>query len=65
MGGTFSKTVDIIESQFGTNHIGPFLFTSLILGKILAAGEGARNVNLSSSAHRISDVRLDDWNFEA
>lgn len=60
----FSKTVDGIESQFGTNHIGHFLLTNLILGKILAAGEGARIVNLSSSAHQVSDVRLDDWNFE-
>lgn len=60
----FSKTVDGIESQFGTNHIGHFLLTNLILGKILAAGEGARIVNVSSSAHNQSDVRFDDWNFE-
>lgn len=60
----FSKTVDGIESQFGTNHIGHFLLTNLILCKILAAGEGARIINVSSSAHNQSDVRFDDWNFE-
>ena len=60
----FSKTLDGIESQFGTNHIGHFLLTNLILDKILAAGEGARIVNVSSSAHEMSDVRFDDWNFE-
>ena len=60
----FSKTVDGIECQFGTNHIGHFLLTNLIMPKILAAGPGARIVNLSSSAHRMADVNLDDYNFE-
>ena len=60
----FAKTVDGIESQFGTNYIGHFLLTNLILPKILAAGPGSRIVNVSSSAHRMSDIRLKDWNFE-
>ena len=60
----FSKTVDGIECQFGTNHMGHFLLTNLIMPKILAAGPGARIVNLSSSAHRMADVNLDDYNFE-
>lgn len=64
MHGPFSKTVDGIESQFGTNYIGHFLLTNLIMSKILAAGEGARIVNVSSLAHQMADVRFDDWNFE-
>ena len=59
----FAKTVDGIESQFGTNHIGHFLLTNLIM-KPLIAGQGARIVNVSSSGHRMSDVQLDDCNFE-
>ena len=30
----------------------------------LIAGQGARTVNVSSSAHQMADVQLDDWNFE-
>jgi NAD(P)-dependent dehydrogenase (short-subunit alcohol dehydrogenase family) len=60
----FSKTEDGIESQFGTNYIGHFLLTNLLMEKILAAGHGSRIVNVSSSAHRMADVRIDDWNFE-
>ena len=59
----FAKTADGIESQFGTNYIGHFLLTSLIMEKLIA-GESARIVNVSSSAHRMADVQLDDWNFE-
>ena len=44
----FAKTVDGIESQFGTNYIGHFLLTNLIMPKILAAGPGSRIVNVSS-----------------
>ena len=60
----FSKTMDGIESQFGTNHVGHFLLTNLIMPKILAAGPGARIVNLSSVSHSMADVNLDDYNFE-
>ena len=59
----FAKTVDGIESQFGTNHIGHFLLTNLIMERLIA-GQGARIVNVSSSGHRMSDVKLDDWNFD-
>lgn len=58
----FATTVDGIESQFGTNYIGHFLLTNLIMFRLIA-GQGARIVNVSSSAHRMSDVELDDWNF--
>ena len=45
----YGKTTDGIETQFGTNHIGHFLFTNLLLQAGLVA-KGARIVNVSSSA---------------
>ena len=51
------------ESQFATNHLGHFaLFAHL--KPCLLKRPGARVVALSSLAHRISDIELDDWNFE-
>lgn len=55
----FAKTADGIESQFGTNYMGHFLLTNLIMERLIA-GQGARIVNVSSSGHRMSDVQLDD-----
>ena len=60
----YSKTEDGIESQFGTNHIGHFLLTNLLIPKILAAKPGARIVNVSSSAYRhAARPAGDDYNF--
>ena len=59
----YTKTVDGFESQFATNHLGHFLLTNLLMGKILVAGGGARIVNLSSMAYEISEFRFEDWNF--
>ncbi|CAG8922800.1 unnamed protein product [Penicillium salamii] len=59
----FSQTEDNLEIQFGTNFIGPFLFTGLLLPKIRAAGPGARIVNVSSSAHRFEGIRFEDLDF--
>jgi NAD(P)-dependent dehydrogenase (short-subunit alcohol dehydrogenase family) len=59
----FDHTTDGFELQFGTNHIGHFLLTNLLVPAVLAAAP-ARIVNLSSAAHQSSDVDLDDPNFE-
>jgi NAD(P)-dependent dehydrogenase (short-subunit alcohol dehydrogenase family) len=50
---------DGFEMQLATNHLGHFALTGLLLGPLLAA-PAARIVNVSSSAHRIGMVRLDD-----
>ncbi|MGE0044171.1 MAG: SDR family NAD(P)-dependent oxidoreductase [Hyphomonadaceae bacterium] len=55
------KTADGFETQFGTNHLGHFVFVNHAAP---ALAPGARIVSLSSAGHRFSDVDLDDPNFE-
>jgi NAD(P)-dependent dehydrogenase (short-subunit alcohol dehydrogenase family) len=55
------KTADGFETQFGINHLGHFALVNRI--EPLLADNG-RLVVLSSQAHRVSDVDLDDPNFE-
>jgi len=57
------RTADGFETQFGTNHLGHFELTRLLVPQLIAA-EGARVVNLSSQAHWLADVDLDDPNWE-
>jgi NAD(P)-dependent dehydrogenase (short-subunit alcohol dehydrogenase family) len=63
MASPLTRTEDGFELQFGTNHLGHFLLTALLLPALLA-GDRPRVVNLTSAGHAISDVDLDDWNFE-
>lgn len=62
MATNYRTTVDGIESQMATNHYGPFLFTNLIMKKLLASG-APRLVNVSSDGHRLSPIRWADPNF--
>lgn len=64
MGVPYSKSVDGLESQFATNHVGHFLFTNLIMPKLLAAEKGARIINVSSSGHKVEQVRFEDYGFQ-
>ena len=57
----FGLTVDGFETQFGTNHLGHFVLVNRLVPLIAAGG---RVVILSSSAHSVSDVDLDDVNFD-
>jgi len=59
----FGRTADGFEMQFGTNHLGHFELTRRLMPLVLA-GTAPRIVCLTSSAHDISDVDLDDPNFE-
>lgn len=58
-----SRTADGFEMQFGTNHVGHFLLTNLLLPAILR-GNAPRIVNLSSGGHGICDTDLEDPNYE-
>ena len=64
MGVPYSKSVDGLESQFATNHVGHFLFTNLIIPKLLAADEGARIINVSSNGHKVEQMRFEDLGFQ-
>jgi NAD(P)-dependent dehydrogenase (short-subunit alcohol dehydrogenase family) len=57
----FGHTTDGFETQFGTNHLGHFVFVNRIASLI---APGGRLVNVASSGHRYADVDLDDPNFE-
>ncbi|MGA9860364.1 MAG: oxidoreductase, partial [Solirubrobacteraceae bacterium] len=52
-------TADGFESQIGTNHLGHFALTGLLLGT-LSAGPDPRVVTVSSAAHRIGTIKFDD-----
>ena len=53
------RTKDGFELQIGTNHLGHFALTNLLLTQITG-----RVVTVSSFAHKIGRIRLDDLNFE-
>jgi NAD(P)-dependent dehydrogenase (short-subunit alcohol dehydrogenase family) len=61
MATPFGHTVDGFETQFGTNHLGHFVLINRIASLIRTGG---RLVNVSSAGHRISNVDLEDPNFE-
>jgi NAD(P)-dependent dehydrogenase (short-subunit alcohol dehydrogenase family) len=61
MATPFSYTVDHFERQFGTNHLGHFVLVNRIAPLLR---KGGRLINLSSAGHRMSNVNLDDPNFE-
>lgn len=61
MATPFGRTVDGFEVQFQTNYLGHFALLNRI--EPLLADKG-RLIVLSSQAHRVADVDLDDPNFE-
>jgi NAD(P)-dependent dehydrogenase (short-subunit alcohol dehydrogenase family) len=61
MATPFGHTADGFETQFGTNHLGHFVFVNRIASLIRSGG---RLINLSSAGHRFSNVDLGDPNFE-
>lgn len=58
------RTVDGFETQFGTNHLGHFVFTNRLMPALLA-GAPSRVVNLSSAGHGFSDIHWDDPDYRA
>jgi NAD(P)-dependent dehydrogenase (short-subunit alcohol dehydrogenase family) len=53
------ETVDGFEMQIGTNHLGHFALTGLLLPLLLRT-QGSRVVTQSSNMHRIGRIRFDD-----
>jgi NAD(P)-dependent dehydrogenase (short-subunit alcohol dehydrogenase family) len=52
-------TAEGFESQFGTNHLGHFALTGLLLGRLLSA-PAPRVVTVSSALHRRGTMSFDD-----
>jgi NAD(P)-dependent dehydrogenase (short-subunit alcohol dehydrogenase family) len=61
MATPFGHTADGFETQFGTNHLGHFVFINRIAPLMRS---GSRLINLASSGHRFANVDLEDPNFE-
>jgi NAD(P)-dependent dehydrogenase (short-subunit alcohol dehydrogenase family) len=57
------QTADGFELQFGTNHLGHFALTGLLLDA-LSAGEASRVVTVSSLEHRPGKFDFDDLDWE-
>ncbi len=57
-----SRTTDGFELQFGTNHVGHFLFTNRV-APVLIKTAAARVVNLSSEGHKFGQPILNDLNY--
>lgn len=56
---TLQRTKDGFELQFGTNHLGPFALTGLLLPHVTG-----RVVSLSSQAERAGRLNFEDLNWE-
>jgi NAD(P)-dependent dehydrogenase (short-subunit alcohol dehydrogenase family) len=57
------ETSDGFEMQLGTNHLGHFALTGLLMPRLLAAG-APRVVTVSSSAHGMGRIDFDDLQSE-
>ena len=57
------KTADGFEMQLGTNHLGHFALTGLLLERLLAM-PSARIVTVSSTMHKIGKIHFDDLQWE-
>jgi NAD(P)-dependent dehydrogenase (short-subunit alcohol dehydrogenase family) len=59
MAPPLTRTADGFELQFGTNHLGHFALTNVLLGEVTG-----RVVTVSSTGHRMGEIDFDDLNWE-
>jgi NAD(P)-dependent dehydrogenase (short-subunit alcohol dehydrogenase family) len=59
MAPPLSRTAEGFELQFGTNHLGHFALTNLLLDHV-----AGRVVTVSSGAHRMGGIDFEDLNWE-
>lgn len=59
----YGKTEDGFERQFGTNHLGHFALTGLLIN-LLINTPGSRVVNISSNAHKSGNMDFDNLQFD-
>ena len=59
----YFKTKDGFEGQFGTNHLGHFALTGLLMDLVLKT-PGARIVNVSSGAHKRGEMDFNNLQYE-
>jgi len=57
------ETADGFEMQFGTNHLGHFALTGLLLPQ-LQANAGSRVVSVTSFGHKVGRMNFDDLQWE-
>ncbi|KAL2782641.1 hypothetical protein BJX66DRAFT_345650 [Aspergillus keveii] len=62
MAPPYALTEEGIESQFGINHIGPFLFTNLLIPQL---NDGATIVNVTSRGYQLGNIQWDDISFKS
>jgi NAD(P)-dependent dehydrogenase (short-subunit alcohol dehydrogenase family) len=62
------ETKDGLELTFGTNHVGHWLWTSLLTPLLVPSNEqsttSTRVVNVTSLGYRLSPIRFHDYSFE-
>jgi len=63
MATPYSRTADGFENQLGTNHLGHFALTGLLLPALRSA-HAARVVSVSSLGHRMGRIDFDDLQSE-
>lgn len=59
----YGKTVDGFERQFGTNHLGHFALTGLLIDYIKKT-PNSRVVTMSSGAHTMANIDFDNLQYE-
>ena len=59
-----SRTADGFELQLGTNHLGHFALTGLLI-EALERGTNSRVVTLSSIAHKSGEIHFDDLQLDS